>query len=125
MSGHSDDEEPFPANEVRLRGRLTAEPVERRLPSGDVIVTFRVSVAREGRSPLTARSRQSTDWVDCVTGAARLRRTVAGWAAGDQVHVEGALRRRFYRAQGVAGTRLEVEVVRARRERRAREPAVS
>lgn len=125
MSRQNDDAQPLPANEVRLRGRLTAEPVERRLPSGDLIVTFRVSVTREGRTPLTARSRQSADWVDCVTGAARLRRTVAGWAVGDRVLVEGALRRRFYRAQGGAGTRLEVEAVRVRREQRAREPAVS
>lgn len=118
MSRQTDDAEP-PANEVRLRGRLTAEPMVRRLPSGDVIVTFRVSVARSGKTPLTAKSRQSADWVDCVSGTARVRRTVTGWSVGDHVVVEGALRRRFYRAQGAGSTRLEVEAVRVRRGQRA------
>ncbi len=106
-----------PANEVVLRGRLTAEPVERALPSGDVIVTFRVSVARVGRTPLTARSRQSADWVDCVAAGTRVRRSVAAWSVGDHVVVEGALRRRFYRAAGAAATRLELEAARVRRVR--------
>ena len=98
-----------------LRGRLTAEPVERELPSGDVIVTFRVSVARRSKTPLTARSRQTADWVDCAAGAAGVRRRVRAWKPGDQVEVEGALRRRFYRTSATASSRLEVEVVRARR----------
>jgi single-strand DNA-binding protein len=119
------DEQPQPANEVVLRGRLISVPVERELPSGDVIVTFRLSVARRTRTPLTARSRQSSDWVDCASGAARVRRTVSGCAVGDQLFVEGLLRRRFYRAEGAAATRLEVEAVRVRRERRAESPPVS
>jgi single-strand DNA-binding protein len=123
MARHGDEEEQ-PANVVRLRGRVTTEPVERRLPSGDVIVTFRLSVTREGKTPLTAGSRQTTDWVDCVAGAGRVRRSVAGWLPGDRVLVEGALRRRFYRAQGAASTRLEVEAVRVRRERRAERRSV-
>ena len=35
-----------PVNEVRLCGRLAAEPEERVLPSGDSLVTFRLVVAR-------------------------------------------------------------------------------
>ena len=118
QKGRPGPEPDGPANSVRLRGRVTAQPVERELPSGDVIATFRVSVPRTGETPLTARSRQSTDWVDCVAGGARARRNVSGWTVGDEVCLEGALRRRFYRAQGATTTRLEVEVVRARRVRR-------
>jgi single-strand DNA-binding protein len=103
-------------NEVRLAGRVTSAPEERELPSGDVIVTFRVSMAREP-SPMTRGSRQTSDWVDCVAFGARARRTVAGWAVGDRVTVEGALRRRFYRAGEGAATRVEVEVLRAGRAR--------
>lgn len=121
MSRQPEEEGPGPCNEVTLRGRLTAEPVERELPSGDVITTFRVSVARGRKTPLTARSQQSSDWVDCVAGGARVRRSAAGWSVGDEVEVHGSLRRRFYRAQGAAVTRLEVEVVRVRRHQR---PAV-
>ncbi|MGN6132443.1 MAG: single-stranded DNA-binding protein [Nocardioidaceae bacterium] len=109
------DERAAPANTVLLRGRLTAEPVERELPSGDVIVTFRVSVPRSGGTPLTARSRQTSDWVDCAAAAPGVRRRVLAWKPGDAVEVEGALRRRFYRAAGAPVSRLEVEVARARR----------
>jgi len=44
-----------------------------------------------------------------------LRRRVAGWQVGDPVEVTGSLRRRFYPAGTAAGTRLEVEVLAARR----------
>jgi single-strand DNA-binding protein len=103
-------------NEVRLAGRVTSAPQERALPSGDVIVTFRLSMAREA-SPMTKGSRQTSDWVDCVAFGARARRTVAGWGVGDRVTVDGALRRRFYRAGDGAATRVEVEVLRAGRAR--------
>jgi single-strand DNA-binding protein len=101
-------------NEVRLTGRLTSGPEERTLPSGDVIVTFRMSMAR-GATPMSRGSRQRSDWVDCVVFGGRCRRTVCGWRAGDRVSVEGALRRRFYRSGDGSATRLEVEVLKAAR----------
>jgi single-strand DNA-binding protein len=97
---------------------VTAAPEERALPSGDVIVTFRLSVPRRP-TPMSRGSKQTADWVDCVAFAARCRRSVAAWTVGDEVLVEGALRRRFYRSAGGAGTRLEVEVLSARRTVRA------
>jgi single-strand DNA-binding protein len=119
LAGDGDD------NAVRLRGRVSSAPVERELPSGTAITTFRVSVAR-ARSPMTAGSRQAVDWVDCTAWGARARRSVGGWAVGDEVEVTGALRRRFFRAGDGSSTRLEVEVLTARRARpRARDrPAV-
>ena len=105
-------------NVVALAGRLTAAPEERTLPSGDVIATFRLSVPRQD-TPMSRGSKQTTDWVDCVAFAARCRRTVATWKVGDEVMVDGALRRRFYRTPVGATTRLEVEVLRARRVARA------
>jgi single-strand DNA-binding protein len=101
-------------NEVRLTGRVTSGPDERTLPSGDVIVTFRMSMAR-GPTPMSRGSRQRSDWVDCVVFGGRCRRTVGGWRVGDRVSVEGALRRRFYRAGDGSATRLEVEVLKAAR----------
>jgi single-strand DNA-binding protein len=100
-------------NEVLLTGRVSSGPTVRELPSGDQIVTFRVSVGR-GRTAMTARSKASTDWVDCTAWSARLRRSVARWSVGDQVQVRGALRRRFFAAGGAPSTRLEVEVLDAR-----------
>lgn len=100
-------------NTVRLRGRVTTAPAERELPSGMMISAFRVSVPR-ARTAMTAGSAQSVDWVDCTAWSARCRRTVGAWAVGDSVEVTGALRRRFVRS-GPGSTRLEVEVLSARR----------
>jgi single-strand DNA-binding protein len=102
------------ANEVRLTGRVTSGPEERVLPSGDLIVTFRMSMAR-APTPMTRGSRQRADWVDCVAFGARCRRTVARWRVGDRVSIEGALRRRFYRAGEASATSLQVEVLEASR----------
>jgi single-strand DNA-binding protein len=105
-------------NTVVLRGRVSSAPVERELPSGAVISTFRMSVSR-ARTLMTAGSRQTSDWVDCAAWSARSRRSVGGWGVGDRVEVTGALRRRYFRSGGGPGTRLEVEVLTARRTSRA------
>ena len=107
-------DEEAPTNCVGLTGRVTSLPEEKRLPSGDLIVTFRISVPRQA-TPLTRGSKQTSDWVDCVASSARCRRAVRSWQVGDQVEVRGALRRRFYRAGEGSVTRLEVEALSARR----------
>jgi single-strand DNA-binding protein len=103
-------------NTIELRGRVSSVPVERELPSGAAITTFRISVAR-ARTPMTGGSRQSVDWVDCTAWSARARRSVAAWTVGDLVEVTGALRRRFFRIGTGPSTRVEVEVLSARRAR--------
>jgi single-strand DNA-binding protein len=97
-------------NQVTLTGRISSDPVERKLPSGDRVVSFRVVVPRE-RTAMTAKSKQASDWVDCAAWGGRVRRTCASWRVGDRVEVEGALRRRFFRADGGAASRVEVEVL--------------
>lgn len=103
-----------PANRVSLSGRISSAPLERQLPSGDRIVTFRIVLAREPTA-MTANSRQRSDWVDCAAWGGRVRRTAATWRVGDLVELEGALRRRFFRAEGAATSRVEVEMLRGRR----------
>lgn len=105
-----------PRNCVELCGRVTSAPVTRALPSGDDIVTFRISVSRAGGGP---PSGAGSDWVDCVAWGARERRAVRAWEVGDRVLVTGALRRRFYGAGAEKGTRLEVAVRKVRRVARA------
>jgi single-strand DNA-binding protein len=126
--GKSNDEQPRTANEVRLRGRVSTAPEERTLPSGTLIVTFRVSVTRES-SPMTNGSRQTADWVDCTAWGSRARRVASRWHEGDVVEVEGCLRRRFQRGATGTSTRLEVEMLSgrlvARTEPRQRSPAVA
>ena len=100
-------------NEILLVGRLAAAAQERELPSGDCIVTFRLIVDRPPQS--RARSRATVDALDCSAFRADVRRRALGWAPGDVVQVEGALRRRFWRSPAGPASRGEVEVERARR----------
>jgi len=99
-------------NEVALVGRIAAEPVERTLPSGDVLLTWRVVVDRPPpRRPVPEGVRVPViDTLDCVAFAASVRRTARAFAAGDVVRVDGALRRRFWRAGAITSSRYEVEV---------------
>ncbi len=101
-------------NAVALCGRLAAEPEPRELPSGDVLLTFRLVV---DRPPERGEQRRRVDTIDCAVWSGRVQRTVRTWSAGDTVSVEGHLRRRFRRSEGGAMSRVEVEVTRARRSR--------
>jgi single-strand DNA-binding protein len=106
------DGEPQHRNEVLLVGRLAAAAEPRVLPSGDLLVAFRLVVARTGRS----RPRSPTvDTVDCTGWRAPVRREAGRWSPGDVVEVTGALRRRFWRTATGPVSRYEVEVRTARR----------
>ena len=103
-------------NEVRLVGRLSRDPEERVLPSGDAMWTFRLVIAR----PANARTRQSVDTLDCAVWGGRVRSQVATWSADDVVEVAGAVRRRFFSTAGGPASRVEIEVSSGRIIRRAR-----
>ena len=103
-------------NEVLLVGRLAAAAVEREMPSGDVMVSWRLVVTRPPRRTGTDRRSPSVDTIECMTYAAAPRRSALSWAEGDLIEVSGALRRRFWRSGGGgAASRTEVEVARGRR----------
>jgi single-strand DNA-binding protein len=101
-------------NEVRLVGRISQPPEERVLPSGDVLWTFRIVVARPASAGRTA-----VDALECAAWTSRARRSVASWRPDDVVEVSGAVRRRFFRSAAGAASRVEVEVSRGRLIRRA------
>ncbi len=105
-------------NEVRLVGRVSADPVPATLPSGDSVVTVRLVVERP-RPPAGRGRRRQVDTLACAAWTSTLRRTVLRWSSGDVVEVEGALRRRFWRAEGTPQSRYEVELVAGRRLARA------
>ena len=109
------DAESTMVNEVRLVGRVSQQPEERVLPSGDVVWTFRVVVPR----PTSHISKQSVDALECAAWSARARRSASSWAADDVVEVVGSVRRRFFRAGGAAASRVEVEMTSGRVVRRA------
>ncbi|GAA5156840.1 hypothetical protein GCM10023340_45760 [Nocardioides marinquilinus] len=106
------------SNEVRLVGRLSEPAQEKELPSGDLIVTFRVVVPRPHRRGRTARG-AAVDALECVAWLAKPRRAALRAGAGDTVEVVGALRRRFYGAGAVRVSRTDVEVSSVRVVRRA------
>ena len=108
-------------NDVRLVGRVTSVPVVVDLPSGDALVSFRVSVPR---SPGGARSGGTTsgqrvDSIPCSAWSPALRRRIAGWRPGDTVEVAGAVCCRFYQAGGATRSRVEVVASSARIIRRS------
>lgn len=82
-------------NHVELRGRVSVDPAERELPSGDTIVQFRLVVPRTGA--VLRRSKQKIDVIECTAWSAALRRKALRLIAGDEVAVRGQLRRRFSR----------------------------
>jgi single-strand DNA-binding protein len=98
-------------NAVALWGRVSVDPLETTLPSGDVVVSIRLVVSRGEK----ARKPPYVDTIDCSAWTARSRRTVLTWREGDVVAVEGALRRRFWRGSTGAQSRYEVEISAARR----------
>jgi len=103
-------------NEVHLVGRISSPAQLRDLPSGDVLVSFRVVVERIETGVTT---RRRVDALDCHSWSGRVRRQAQSWRLGDVVDVRGALRRRFFRTASGTQSITEVEVVSARLVRRA------
>jgi single-strand DNA-binding protein len=103
-------------NQVRLVGRVSATGEPRGLPSGDVVHTLRVVVPREARRD---RDHAGVDTIDVACWSAGVRRSASRLAVDDHVEVEGALRRRFFRAGGGVASRYEVEARALRRVRGA------
>lgn len=102
-------------NEVLLVGRVTTPAEQRTLPSGDVMVTWRLVVDRPPQPKPSGRRFPTVDALDCVGWRGDVRRSAASWLAGDTVEITGALRRRFWRGAAGPVSRTEVEVTKARR----------
>lgn len=100
-------------NKVELSGRVSAGPESKTLPSGDVVVSFRLIVRRGPQA--MKRSKQVVDTIDCSVWSPGLQRKVARWEAGDEVVVNGSLRRRFSSAGGRVASFVSVEVLSCRR----------
>jgi single-strand DNA-binding protein len=88
-------------NVVVLAGTIAADPIQRKMPSGDEVTEFRLSVPELGKRllPLPIAAWHAT------VGA----RTIDGIGTGDAVLIHGHLVRRFYRSG--AGARSLTEVV--------------
>lgn len=100
---------PEHCNEVRLVGRVAAEPLVTVLPSGDQVISTRLIIDRPPAPPGRA-NRAGIDTVPCAAWSSAARKRVQIWHAGDIVEVNGALRRRFWRGPDGPRNRYEVEV---------------
>lgn len=99
-------------NEVILVGRVTVEPAVRELPSGDHLVTWRISITRP---PADQRPNQPADPITCVSFHPSMEAATRDWRIGDVVQVSGALRRRFWRSSNGSSSVIEIEATAVRR----------
>ena len=97
------DEEDFSLNDVLLRGRVSAQAVEKLLPSGDKVVEFRLIVRRD--------KREGVDTLDIAAWNAKSRRTALTLSADEWIEISGAIHRRFWRGAGGLASRWQVEAV--------------
>ncbi|CAB5239812.1 unannotated protein [freshwater metagenome] len=100
------EQEDYSFNEACLRGRISGQPSEKVLPSGDRIVELRLVIAREGER---ADSRSGVDTLDIAAWSYRLRKRALSLKDSDWVQIDGPVHRRFWQgAHGVA-SRWQIE----------------
>ena len=97
------DQEDYSLNDVLLRGRVSADAIEKELPSGDKVVEFRLIVTRE--------KREGVDTLDIAAWSAKSRRTALTLGADEWIEISGAIHRRFWRGAGGLASRWQVEAV--------------
>ena len=88
-----------------------------------MITTFRLSVPRARTPDDVGVGAERRTGSTARPGARAAGAASSGWVVGDEVEVDGALRRRFFRGGVGSSTRLEVEVLTARRARAREQPA--
>lgn len=88
-------------NNVLLRGRISGEPSERELPSGDRIVEFRIVVKRD--------TREGVDTLDIAAWSAKTRRKSLTLKTDEWVEISGSVRRRFWKAPTGLASRWQIE----------------
>ena len=93
-SNEIEEEIDYSLNDVALRGWVTTVATERELPSGDVVVQFRIAITRpEG----------GVDTIDLESWSAKTRRSALSLKDGECVEIQGAIRRRCWKSgQGLA-----------------------
>mgnify|MGYP003348675159 FL=1 len=94
------EEVDYSLNDVALRGWVTTIASERELPSGDLVVQFRIAITRpEG----------GVDTIDLERWSAKTRRTATSLKDGEWVEISGSIRRRFWKSGAGLASRWQVE----------------
>lgn len=96
-------------NEVRLRGRLTADPLDRETQRGTPMATFSVATNRTF-ADANGAAQEQTEYTPVVAWGT-LARVVEDLHKGDRVEVIGRVRTRSYEYDGRKVYRTEVVAV--------------
>ena len=88
-------------NRVELAGRVSGEPSEKTLPSGDIVAEFRLVTDRDDR--------EGVDTLDVAVWKAQLRKRALSLEAEEWIGVKGVLRRRFWKGSSGIASRWQVE----------------
>ena len=99
----SDSEIDYSLNDVLLRGRVSAEAIEKELPSGDKVVEFRLIVTRS--------KGDGVDTLDIGAWSAKARRMALSLNPEQWIEVSGSVHRRFWKAPAGLASRWQVEAM--------------
>jgi single-strand DNA-binding protein len=88
-------------NEVVLRGRVSGDPSEKELPSGDRVVEFRIVIVR--------RSRAGVDTLDIAAWSSKTRRRALTLKEKEWVEITGSVHRRFWQGAHGLASRWQIE----------------
>ena len=97
----TDDELDYSLNDLMLRGRVSAQAVEKELPSGDKVVEFRLIVSRIERG--------GVDTLDIAAWRSKMRRIALTLKEGEWVEISGSIHRRFWSGPTGVSSRWQVE----------------
>jgi len=99
----SDPEADYSLNDVLLRGRVSAQAIEKELPSGDKVVEFRLIVTRT--------KGEGVDTLDIGAWSAKARRSALSLKPEQWIEVSGSVHRRFFKAATGIASRWQVEAI--------------
>ena len=97
----TDDELDYSLNDLMLRGRVSAQAVEKELPSGDKVVEFRLIVSRLERG--------GVDTLDIAAWSSKMRRSALTLKEGEWIEISGSIHRRFWSGPAGVASRWQVE----------------
>ena len=81
-------------NDVKLIGRLTAEPTLKATPSGKSVLNFTIAVQRKFKD---ASGKPITDYIDCVSWENTATFIAKWFSKGVRIAVSGELQTRLYK----------------------------
>lgn len=95
------EEVDYSLNDLLLRGRVSADAVSKELPSGDIVVEFRLIVSR--------LEREGVDTLDIAAWSAKMRRMALTLKPDEWIEVSGSVHRRFWQAPSGLASRWQIE----------------